>query len=61
MSTAGSVLLDTSVVVPYLRGDHSLRTRVSQVAGLHMPWAVLGELRFGAPQAPHPMTCHLSP
>jgi tRNA(fMet)-specific endonuclease VapC len=54
MSTAGSVLLDTSVVIPYLRGDQSLPVRMAQVAGIHVPWVVLGELRFGARRAVRP-------
>ena len=54
MSTSGSVLLDTSVVVPHLRGDNLLSARLAQVANLHMPWVVLGELRFGAQRAVRP-------
>ena len=54
MSTSGSVLLDTSVVVPHLRGDNSLSARLAQVANIHMPWVVLGELRFGAQRAVRP-------
>jgi len=46
--------LDTSVVVPHLRGDNLLSARLAQVANLHMPWVVLGELRFGAQRAVRP-------
>jgi len=46
--------LDTSVVVPHLRGDQSLSARLAQVASIHMPWVVLGELRFGAQRAVRP-------
>jgi tRNA(fMet)-specific endonuclease VapC len=54
MNMAGSVLLDTSVVVPYLRGDQSLANRFDEVAGIHMPRVVLGERRFGARRAVRP-------
>ncbi len=54
MNTAGSVLLDTSVVVPHLRGDPSLSARLALVASIPMPWVVLGELRFGAQRAVRP-------
>jgi tRNA(fMet)-specific endonuclease VapC len=54
MNTAGSVLLDTSVVVPHLRGDRVLAARFAQVASIQMPWVVLGELRFGARRAVRP-------
>ena len=51
MNTAGSVLLDTSVVIPHLRGDKVLSARLTQVASIHISWVVLGELRFGANRA----------
>jgi tRNA(fMet)-specific endonuclease VapC len=51
MSTAGSVLLDTTVVIAYFRGDATLRPRFVQAAPLHLPWVVLGELHFGAQRA----------
>ncbi len=54
MNTAGSVLLDTSVVIPHLRGDQALSARLSQLASIHVPWVVLGELRFGARRAVRP-------
>jgi predicted nucleic acid-binding protein len=54
MNTAGSVLLDTSVVVPHLRGDSSLSARLARDASVHMPWVVLGELHFGAQRAVRP-------
>lgn len=54
MNTAGSVLLDTSAVIPHLRGDRELAARIAQVAGIHVPWVVLGELRFGARRAVRP-------
>jgi tRNA(fMet)-specific endonuclease VapC len=54
MNTAGSVLLDTSVVIPHLRGDQVLSARLIQLANIHVPWVVLGELRFGARRAVRP-------
>ncbi|MBI4876058.1 MAG: type II toxin-antitoxin system VapC family toxin [Acidobacteria bacterium] len=47
--------MDTSVVVPHLCGDYSLSARLAQVASTHMPWVVLGELRFGAQRAVRPL------
>lgn len=54
MNTAGSVLLETSVVIPHLRGDKVLSARLTQVASIHVPWVVLGELLFGAQRAVRP-------
>jgi tRNA(fMet)-specific endonuclease VapC len=54
MNTAGSVLLDTSVVIPHLRGDKVLSARLTQVTSIHIPWVVLGELLFGAQRAVRP-------
>lgn len=54
MNTAGSVLLDTSVVIPHLRGDRALAARIAQLASIHVPWVVVGELRFGARRAVRP-------
>ena len=54
MNTAGSVLLDTSVVIPHLRGDKILSARIAEVASIHIPWVVLGELLFGGQRAVRP-------
>jgi tRNA(fMet)-specific endonuclease VapC len=54
MNTAGSILLDTSVVIPHLRGDQALSTLLAQAASIQMPWVVLGELCFGAKLAVRP-------
>jgi tRNA(fMet)-specific endonuclease VapC len=51
MSTAGSVLVDTTVVVAYFRGEGDLRSRFAGPAVLHLPWVALGELHFGARRA----------
>ncbi len=54
MNRAGSVLLDTSVIVDYIRGDQSLRPRFAAVGTLFVPLVALGELHFGARRAPRP-------
>jgi tRNA(fMet)-specific endonuclease VapC len=51
MNTAGSVLLDTTVVVAFFRGDKALQPRFTQGVLLHVPWVVLGELHYGAQRA----------
>jgi len=51
----GSVLLDTSVVIPHLRGDRALSTHLAQAVSIQMPWVVLGELCFGAQLAVRPV------
>ncbi len=48
MSTAGSVLLDTNVVVAHFRSDPDLTARLVDVAASFLPWVVLGELHYGA-------------
>lgn len=50
MNTAGSVLVDTTVVVAYFRGESALRSRFIQAA-VHLPWVVLGEPYYGAQRA----------
>jgi len=51
MNTAGSALVDTNVVVAYLRGDRVLPPRFAEVTAVYLPWVVLGELHFGAQRA----------
>lgn len=51
MNTAGSVLVDTNVVVAYFRGDQALSPRFAREKPLYVPWVVLGELYFGAQRA----------
>ncbi len=51
MSTAGSVLVDTNVVVAHFRNDPNLTERLAAVASVYLPWVVLGELYFGAQRA----------
>ena len=55
MKATGSALLDTSVVVAYLRGDALLAPRLAEVTAttLYLPWVVLGELHYGVQRARH--------
>ena len=48
MNTAGSVLLDTNVVVAHLRNDPDLTARLRGTPAIYVPWVVLGELHYGA-------------
>ena len=52
MSRAGSVLLDTSVIIDYFRGDQVLHSCFAAVATMYVPLVALGELHFGAQRAP---------
>lgn len=55
MNTAGSVLLDTNVVVAHFRGDPDLTPRLDEATALYLPWVVAGELHYGAqPARPWP-------
>jgi tRNA(fMet)-specific endonuclease VapC len=51
MNTAGSVLLDTNVVVAHLRNDPDLTARLRAAPAIYLPWVVLGELHYGALRA----------
>lgn len=53
MSRAGSVLLDTSIIIDYIRGDRSLRPRLLSypIPLTYVPLVVAGELYFGAQRA----------
>jgi tRNA(fMet)-specific endonuclease VapC len=48
MKTAGSVLLDTNVVVAHFRNDPDLTARLRATPAIYVPWVVLGELHYGA-------------
>ncbi len=48
MPASGDVLLDTSVVIPYFKGDTALQTSFQGTATLFLPQTVLGELYCGA-------------
>ena len=44
MPASGEVLLDTSVVVPYFRGDAVIGQQVRACTTLYLPQTALGEL-----------------
>ena len=48
MNTAGSVLLDTNVVIAHFRNDSDLTARLRTTPAIYIPWVVLGELYYGA-------------
>ena len=48
MKTTGSLALDTSIVVRYLRnGDPEIAAALTSAAELYLPLTALGELRYG--------------
>ena len=51
MNPAGSVLLDTNIVVAHFRNDPGATTHLKAAAVLYLPWIVLGELHYGARRA----------
>ncbi len=51
MNTAGSVLLDTNVVIAHFRKDPDLTARLRATPAIYVPWVVLGELHYGALRA----------
>ena len=53
MNAIGSVLLDTSVVIDYLRQDLALHQEIDQVDDVYLPLVVLGELLYGAHKSNH--------
>jgi len=53
MSKPGNVLLDTSVVIAHFRSRQGLTAQLGGLAGLYLPWVVLGELHFGAYRTKH--------
>lgn len=54
MPADGDVLLDTSVVIPYLKGDPTLRSNFLASSTLYLPLTVLGELNCGANLSQNP-------
>jgi predicted nucleic acid-binding protein len=44
MSAGGDVLLDTSVIIPYFRGDADIRAQIQAGLSLYLPQPALGEL-----------------
>jgi len=53
MPATGNVLLDTSVVIPYLKGDAAIRRQIEAVPVLYLPITVVGELYCGAYASQH--------
>lgn len=55
MNPTGRAVLDTSVVIAYLRGDPLLAPRLAELTAtaLYLPWVALGELYYGAQRARH--------
>lgn len=51
MQRAGSVILDTSVIVDYMRGDQRLVPEFAAAPAMYVPLVVLGELHFGMQRA----------
>ncbi|MCP5515686.1 MAG: type II toxin-antitoxin system VapC family toxin [Verrucomicrobiales bacterium] len=48
MPASGDILLDSSVVIPFLKGDVTLRANFLASQSLYLPQTVLGELYCGA-------------
>jgi tRNA(fMet)-specific endonuclease VapC len=48
MNATGSVLVDTGIVVDYLRQDLSLHEKIDRIEDVYLPLVVLGELLYGA-------------
>ena len=53
MPATGNVLLDTSVVIPYLKGDAAIRQQIQAIPILYLPMIVVGELYCGAYTSKH--------
>jgi len=51
MNPAGSVLLDTNIVVAHFRNDPSATTHLKAASAIYLPWIALGELHYGALRA----------
>jgi len=48
MGPAGSVLLDTNIVVAHFRNDPGVTSHLGAAPAIFVPWVVLGELHYGA-------------
>jgi len=51
MNPAGSVLLDTNIVVAHFRNDASATAHLKATPAIYLPWIPLGELQYGALRA----------
>ena len=54
MPASGDVLLDSSVIIPYFKGDPTLRASFLASPTLYLPLTVLGELYCGANLSQNP-------
>jgi tRNA(fMet)-specific endonuclease VapC len=54
MPASGEVLLDTSIVIPYFKGDITLQSHFQGSQALYVPHVVLGELYCGANLSQNP-------
>jgi tRNA(fMet)-specific endonuclease VapC len=54
MPANGDVLLDSSVIIPYFKGDAALRSSFLASPTLYLPLTVLGELHCGANLSQNP-------
>ena len=54
MNPAGSVLLDTNIVVAHFRDDAGATAHLKSVSAIYLPWIALGELEHGALRAQRP-------
>jgi len=54
MPASGDVLLDTSVVIPFFKGDTAIGAQVQASSAVFLPQTVLGELYCGAHLAQNP-------
>lgn len=54
MPASGDVLLDTSVVIPYFKGDLAISAQIQASSALFLPQTVLGELYCGAHLSQNP-------
>jgi predicted nucleic acid-binding protein len=51
MSPAGSVLLDTNIVVAHFRNDLTATTHLKATPAIYLAWITFGELHYGALRA----------
>jgi tRNA(fMet)-specific endonuclease VapC len=54
MNAIGSVLLDTSIVVNYLRQNPTLHREIDKVDDVYLPLVALGELLYGVHKSNNP-------
>ena len=51
MNPAGSVLLDTNIVIAHFRNDTGVTSHLSAAPVIYLPWVAVGELHYGALRA----------